>query len=28
MGGTVDLQSEPGRGATFTFRLPLAETQV
>ncbi len=24
MGGEVDVQSEPGRGATFTFRLPWA----
>ncbi len=23
MGGTLDIQSEPGRGSTFTFELPL-----
>jgi len=25
MGGEVDVQSEPGRGAIFTFRLPASE---
>jgi two-component system, OmpR family, phosphate regulon sensor histidine kinase PhoR len=28
MGGEVGLQSEPGRGATFTFQLPPADTKV
>jgi signal transduction histidine kinase len=27
MNGEVDLQTEPGRGSTFTFRLPAAEPE-
>jgi len=25
-GGTIDVQSPPGEGATFSFTLPLAAT--
>jgi len=27
MGGELDVRSEPGRGALFTFRLPPAEAK-